>query len=202
MDGANPSVEEAFVLVVRLFLGGLFLSSALGKLANWRGFVQGTLDYRLLPERAARTFAALLPWLELALAGALILGVALSVAGLAASLLLICFTIAVIVNLRRGREVACSCYGIVGTKTIGWGTVARNLLLLLPAALLAGLASSAAELDQWLALWRADMAVFSSPGSLILLLLLAAFCFVSIQLVEWAVDIAVRGARLTARIGR
>jgi len=199
MDGANPSVEEAFVLVARLFLGGLFLSSALGKLANWRGFVQGTLDYRLLPERAARTLAALLPWLEIALASALLLGVALSVAGLAASLLLICFTIAVIANLRRGREVACSCYGIIGTKTIGWGTVARNFLLLLPAALLAGLASSAAELDQWLALWRADLAVFSSPASLILLLLLVAFCFVSIQLVEWAVDIVVRGARLTAR---
>ena len=161
--------------------------------------MQGTLDYQLLPERAARIFAVVLPWLELAVASALIFDVALPIAGLVASLLLICFTIAVIANLRRGREVACSCYGIIGTKTIGWGTVARNFLLLLPAALLAGLASSAAELDQWLALWRADLAVFSSPASLILLLLLVAFCFVSIQLVEWAVDIVVRGARLTAR---
>src|SRR5690242_19945467 len=112
MDVSDPSVEVTLILVARLCLGLFFLPSALGKLTNRRGFVQGTLDYQLLPERAARIFAAVLPWVELVLALALILGVALPLAGLATALLLLCFIAAVLANLRRGREIECNCYGI------------------------------------------------------------------------------------------
>lgn len=45
----DHSVSAILVLVLRLFLGGFLLSSALGKLRDRRAFVQGVRAYQILP---------------------------------------------------------------------------------------------------------------------------------------------------------
>ncbi|NOK58401.1 MAG: DoxX family membrane protein [Chloroflexi bacterium AL-W] len=117
MDTA-PEWQLALVFVVRWYLGICFLTSALGKLTDLTSFVQGTLDYRVLPGSVAKMFALALPWLELGLTALLLTGIALPVAGWVLAGLLGCFIVAVTMNLRRGRAIACNCHGIAGTRTI------------------------------------------------------------------------------------
>ena len=196
MVSPNLPVEAFIVLVARLSLAFFFLPSALGKLANQRGFIQGIIAYQILPKRIARGFGFILPWIELTLALALICGVALFITGLATILLLLCFITAVVINLRRGREIDCSCYGFAGTQMISWGTVARNGLLLLLAIPVVGLAPNVLGPDRLLALWHTDSAIFSSMIFVILLVLLIAFCFVTIELTEWTIHVYSRADHL------
>jgi hypothetical protein len=189
-------VEAFIVLVARFSLGIFFLPSALGKLANQRSFIRGVVAYQILPKRIARTFGLVLPWIELILAIALIGGIALFITGLATACLLICFITAVIINLRRGREIACSCYGIAGTQMISWGNVVRNVLLLLLVTPIIGFAPNVFRLDQLLTLWQTDSMIFSSITFVILLFLLIAFCFVTINLIDWTIHIYFRASHL------
>lgn len=130
MGPIEDSTASVVALAARLCLGLFFLQGALGKVVDLRQFIRGVVDYRMLPEPAARIFGALLPWGELALALALILGVAVPLSAAAAMVLLACFITAVGVNLRRGQAIRCNCHGIAATSAIGWGTIARNGLLL------------------------------------------------------------------------
>ncbi len=192
MNELHTPVHTVLVLVARLCLAFFFCPSAFGKLTNHNSFINGVIDYQILPEHSARVLGFILPWIELGLAVALIFGVALPAAGLLTSLLLICFIIAVTINLRRGRTINCNCYGIANTTTISWGTVVRNLLLLLLAIVVAVLSPQALGLNRGLTLWRTDLTVMSSIASATLVMLLLSFCIVAIQLVEWAVDIYFR----------
>ena len=184
----DHSVSAVLVLVLRFFLGGFLLSSALGKLRDRRVFAQGVRAYQILPEWAVGLAGYGLPWGELMLALALLLGVALPLAGAAVALLLLVFIGAVVVNLRRGRAIACNCHGIAGTKTIGWGTVARNALLASAALMVALLAPWISTPNGLLSHWPALLA----PGAFAVLGLLLAWCFVVVALVEWSVDSVVR----------
>jgi uncharacterized membrane protein YphA (DoxX/SURF4 family) len=197
---APDSLTMPIVLVARLCLGLVLLTSALSKLADLRGFVQGALAYDLLPPSAMRVLAGLLPPVELVLAIALLLGIAPPLAGSATALLLICFTVGLVVNLRRGRAIACHCGGLAGNRLISWGMAARNTGLILLAAILALLAPNAARIESWLARWRADLAMIDSWSAATLLILTLACCFVLLQLVEWAVDMQARVAQLRRQV--
>lgn len=198
MDTSGEPVGMAVALVARLCLGLFFLQSALGKIANPRRFIQGAIDYRVVPERIARVLGALLPWGELGLAGALLLGFALPLTGIVAAFLLLCFTAAIAINLRRGRAIRCHCYGIADTPTIGWGMVGRNLLLLLLAAATT-LGPPAVGAGRWLSRWDTDRPLLTSGGTALLLLLLLAFCTTGILLLEWTIDIHNRVSHLHQR---
>lgn len=192
----EPQVQIAVVLVARCCLGLFLLPSALGKLRNRRNFLEGLLNYQILPKRVARVFGFVLPWIELGLALALLLGIALPITGVITILLLISFIIAITINLHRGREIKCNCYGFASTSTISGGTIVRNFLLLIFATTVAGLTRSASGFDQWLLQWHTDILVIASVDRVVLLGLLLAFCFVIIHLVEWGVDIYSRLSHL------
>lgn len=191
MDFLNLHLEVAILFIARLYLGLVFLLSALGKITNMRDFLRGVVKYRILPERVAKVFGFILPWVELGVAFALIIGMALPVAGVLASLLLICFIVAVNLNLRYEREVKCNCYGIAGTKTISWGTIVRNFLLLLLAVTVIGLGlfHHDTEPNSYQALW---LSLTISPVSVVLFFFLLAFCFVTVNMLEWTADIYYR----------
>lgn len=183
----------AILLVARLCLGLFFLTSALGKLTHQRSFVRGTMAYQILPECPARIVGYTLPWIELALSLALIVGFALPITGLLAMLLLLIFIAAVAINLRRGRLIACNCHGIAGTKTISLGTITRNVLLFLLGAALVSLSRD----HRLTASLRDDLPAISSGITALVLLLMLSFCVISVLLLEWTVDISSRVSRLT-----
>jgi uncharacterized membrane protein YphA (DoxX/SURF4 family) len=117
---------SAAVLALRFLLSSLFLMAGVAKLAR-RGEVERAVrNYELLPARLVRPVARVLGPAEVA--GGILLAVGLAtpaVAGLLAALLAT-FTAAVVVNLLRGRDIDCGCFGLVAERRIGWPTVLRN----------------------------------------------------------------------------
>jgi uncharacterized membrane protein YphA (DoxX/SURF4 family) len=130
MCGVVGVTDADLTLLVRLCLGGILLVAGASKLADRAGFVQGVLDFGLLPPSLARLYGWCLPFLELATAGLLIAGIAVPAAAALAVLLLTSFVIAVAVALMRGQRLACHCFGAASGSRVGRYTLTRSVVLL------------------------------------------------------------------------
>lgn len=173
------------VLIARLAIGSFLLPSGLGKLSDLADFTAGVRAYRILPNRLVPVLSQLLPWIEITLALALLLGVLVPIAAVAVSMLVACFTIAVVINLMRGREINCQCHGVAGSRTISWGTVARNMPLI-GLSLWLGIATPVGlNWTDWLQRWTIDLGLIGSPAAAILALCCIGFWWVALLLIEW-----------------
>jgi hypothetical protein len=113
----------------RLAVAAIFLEAAQHALSNRQEFAGILGAYRIVPDAVVGGVALLLPVLQVVAAFALMVPRAtLPGAGLALLLLLV-FTAAICVNLRRGREnIDCGCGG--GSQRISAALVVRNLVLI------------------------------------------------------------------------
>lgn len=112
------------------FLLGLVLAAAgVAKIANVADFREAVTNYRLLPQPLVRPVAAALPFVEMAAGGLLLVGAVPRIVAATAATLLTAFTLAVAVNLARGRVLDCGCFGAATPRRLSWWTVARNLVL-------------------------------------------------------------------------
>ena len=173
------------ILIARLAIGSFLLPSGLGKLADLAGFTAGVRDYRILPNHLVPVFSRLLPWLEIVLALALLLGVLVPIAAVGVSVLVSCFTIAVAINLARGWQINCQCHGVAGSRTISWGTVARNLPLIGLSLWLGIAAPGALTWTDWLQGWTIDLTLIGSPAAAMLTVCCICFWWVALLLIEW-----------------
>jgi uncharacterized membrane protein YphA (DoxX/SURF4 family) len=114
----------------RMILGGTFLLSGLLKLRDLDAFALAVEDFQLLPQRLVGPVALVVPFLELALGTALLIGWSVRPAAFLSILLLLAFAVAVAVNLDREREVACHCFPGFGEDTIGKSTLVRQGVLI------------------------------------------------------------------------
>jgi putative oxidoreductase len=119
----------AVAVAARFAVAFVFLFAALPKLAAPAKFLSAVENYDVLPDRFVAPVASWLPRLELLSGALLILGVGVSVVGLAAALLLGVFSLAVAVNLARGRSFDCGCGTSGVSRQIGWNLVAADLVL-------------------------------------------------------------------------
>jgi putative oxidoreductase len=104
----------------------------------------GSIDaYALLPAWAVVSAALTMPGIELALGLALLVGVQVRPAALLANLLMLAFIAAIGSAMRRGLELDCGCFDLlpIGPSEVGWGTIGRDALMMLPTL--------------WLAFWEA-----------------------------------------------
>jgi hypothetical protein len=115
----------------RSVIGFLFLLSSMSKLMRGvPSFGDVISRYRLTPVRLSLLLAWVVVVVELMLAVALIVGLAVPFAGLLAAGILAMFVFAVTINLLRGETaLTCGCFGSPDTK-ISWRLVARNLVLI------------------------------------------------------------------------
>jgi hypothetical protein len=129
--------EPALHTASLVLLAGTFVIALQGKLRDFDGFVGTVANYRLLPGTWAGPAAFLTVSGEIA-AVSLLLPPATRPAGAAlAALLLAVFTVAIGINLARGRfTIDCGCFrGFLRERLTGWHVV-RNLVLLAGAMLL------------------------------------------------------------------
>ncbi|MGH6913549.1 MAG: MauE/DoxX family redox-associated membrane protein, partial [Geminicoccales bacterium] len=113
------------VLAAQLVLAAVFLAAALPKLHDRSGFHRAVVGFGV-PPWAAGPASLLIPGAELAV-GLGLLGAGLAWwAALGGVSLLGLFTIGIIVNLARGLAPDCQCFGQLRSRSVGWGTVARN----------------------------------------------------------------------------
>jgi hypothetical protein len=130
----DPAIQVALRLSLALLLLGAFRHKA----RDLGGFRAAVADYRILPVWAVTAGTALL------LAGELSVGIALLVPGLggvaapAAAALLTLYSVAIGVNLVRGRrDIDCGCSGPGARRTLGEGLLVRNAVLIATATLCA-----------------------------------------------------------------
>lgn len=146
---------SAALFVARIALGSIFLITGVSKLSSPTSVVDGIMNYRLLSRRQAQLVAPLLPVVELLLATLLIAGVGLTIAASVASLLLATFTAAIVINLRRGRQFSCNCFGS-SHATIGPAMVLRNGALISLSLFIAAQARSLLSIGATATEWRVD----------------------------------------------
>jgi hypothetical protein len=138
MPESFPTLAEAMIGTAgRILLALIFLQAGVQKLRHLDVFEGVVLNYRVLPRASARSFAVTIPFLELALAAALLAG-ASPWAELAAAVLLSLFAAAMAVNVLRGRtDIDCGCFQSSLRQLISWWTVGRNVVLAIVALLAA-----------------------------------------------------------------
>ena len=142
-------LDPAAVWTARLVLAAVFAMAALSKLRALEEFVGVVHNYRVLPEPWVRAVAYALPPLEAAIALALLIEPAHGFGAVAAGALLVVFSLAMAVNLARGRlEIDCGCFAATLRQRISWSLVGRNLVLIGLAAL--AMPASAARPLSWL----------------------------------------------------
>ena len=138
------------LLASRVILSIIFAVAGIAKLRDPAGTAQMLHDFGL-PRGSAGIFARLLPLGELIIAAALLPTASARWGGVAALVLLAAFTAAIVVNLALGRKPACRCFGQVASAPIGAATLARNVVLLAAASLVAFVPST--QLDPTLFAW-------------------------------------------------
>ena len=126
---------------LRLFLGLVLLATAVGKLADVRGFAGVLRAYEAFPEASLVALAAAIPIAELALALWLFSGRGLEGAALAALVLHVVYAAWAALSLARGLRLEnCGCFGVFLARPLGWRTVAEDLVLAAASAALLALA--------------------------------------------------------------
>jgi uncharacterized membrane protein YphA (DoxX/SURF4 family) len=123
-------VSSSFVLFARLCVGGVFLVSGLGKLADREGTAAVMSRYPFLPKGSGRFLGYVFPYIELALGAMLVLGLLARLAGVGAVLLFVVFTALVVYDLTRGQQQSCHCFGRISAERLTPIAVVRNLFLL------------------------------------------------------------------------
>jgi uncharacterized membrane protein YphA (DoxX/SURF4 family) len=122
--------------LTRLTLGIIFIASALPKLRDLRGFVRGAEAYRVLSPQLTRLYAWPLPFVELSVGILMLMGWLLPLAAALAVLMLLSFAIALAINAARKRVLDCHCWGAGNATRIGWHSLIRDVVLLIPAVVL------------------------------------------------------------------
>ncbi len=95
---------------VQIALGAIFVAAALPKIADPPSFAHMIYNYRILPGSLINISALVMPWVELVVGLALILGVWVRPARWIVALLLVTFMIAIAINLGRGNAIDCGCF--------------------------------------------------------------------------------------------
>ncbi len=127
------TVANVWVVVVKVGLAAVFVWAAVAKLRDLNAFVSDINNYHLLPANWASYAAIAVPAFELAVALALVTGVAMRGAALVAVGMLVAFTFAITQAILRGINVDCGCFGAATQARTDWSSVVRNGVLIMAA---------------------------------------------------------------------
>ncbi|MGI8968272.1 MAG: MauE/DoxX family redox-associated membrane protein [Chloroflexota bacterium] len=125
------NIEAAFIQAVQTAIGLIFMVSSVAKAREMGRFVDGVVSYHVLPKRLATLYAVLLPPLEAAVGIALLVGLFVDVCALIAAAMLVSFSMAIAINLRRKRQLPCYCFGGGSSEQLSPRSLWRVVLLLL-----------------------------------------------------------------------
>lgn len=126
-------MKRALLLVCRVGLGAMFLYSAWTKLPDMTAFAVDVANYRILPAQLVPFAAAWVVGLEVVLGLALLTGLLARAAAFVTFGMMLVFIAGLSQALLRGIDLSCGCFG--GDEAASWGTVIRDVGLLVPAAI-------------------------------------------------------------------
>src|SRR5215216_483327 len=137
---------DVILLLIRLFLFGVFVLAGIGKLLDRPGSEKAVKDFGV-PEDLAKPVAYALPIAEI-LIGLFLLFVATSwLASIAGLLLLLVFIGGMIFQMAKGNAPDCHCFGQIHSEPVGKASLIRNIGFAILALLLAAQGRDGQGLD-------------------------------------------------------
>jgi uncharacterized membrane protein YphA (DoxX/SURF4 family) len=125
-------------LACRLVPAGLLLWAGIAKALDHQGSILSVDGYAVFPDPVVRIVAAVLPWLEIAIATLLILGLFVRFAGVATAVLTLMFIAGMAQAKARGLEIDCGCFGAGGAGDgVSWWDILRDIPIVLAGMYLA-----------------------------------------------------------------
>jgi thiol-disulfide isomerase/thioredoxin len=149
----------------------VFGTAGVAKLLDLSGSRKSLSEFGV-PAGLTHFLALLLPLVELACAFAVIPITSAWWGATGAFVLLVLFTVAIGINLVRGRRPACHCFGQLHSAAVGWTTLLRNAVLAAVAGLIVwqGPTSPGAGLTNPLSSFsRFEVVVFAVAAAMVLL---------------------------------
>ena len=122
--------NQYLLILLRIILGLVFIYSGFVKIIDTSGFSNSIYNYKLMPDLLINFLAIVLPWIELIAGLLLILGITIKENALIINSLLIVFIIAIVINLFRGLDINCGCFGTGNGTKIGIAKLIENSILL------------------------------------------------------------------------
>lgn len=125
-----PRWHRVLALLVRWYLGGLFILASVHKILDPGAFAIDIATYQMLPLWTVNATAITLPWLELFAGAMLCLGWRTPGAMMAVLGMLLAFVVALLAALARDLDLSCGCFAATGMEAdpISWWTVLRDLV--------------------------------------------------------------------------
>ena len=115
----------------RLILAGVFIYSGYVKAQETLQFAVAISGYKMVPESLIYPMAKYLPWVEIFLGLAILIGWKIRYFSAAAAALLIFFIAVLAITISRGIEANCGCFNL--DEKISPLTILRDSLFLIPA---------------------------------------------------------------------
>jgi protein-disulfide isomerase len=136
-------------LACRLVLAGVLGYAAITKIGDPAATVRAVRAYQILPESLVTPFGHALPWVELAVAALLVVGLAVRVAGAVGAVLMAMFVGGIASAWARGLRIDCGCFGGGGATAHPHylGELLRDLLLLAVAVAVAVIPTTRLAVD-------------------------------------------------------
>jgi len=117
-------------IVIRFFLGFIFIYAAIGKISAPHEFAVAISDYQLFPDFSINFLAVFVPWLEMVCGFGLLFGVYIKENSMIYLSLMTMFTIAIIISLLRGLDIECGCFGSEDSSKVGIVKIGENIVLI------------------------------------------------------------------------
>ncbi|MBH0332188.1 methylamine utilization protein MauE [Brevibacillus brevis] len=142
---------EELGLLFRLILAFLFLSTFVSKISDMGTHLSIVRAYQIIPYSWSKGFTYLDLGLQVSVAVSLLIGLFTTLGLFLAILLLGVYTLAISINLARGRKkISCGCGGMAGNHFLSWKLVLRNLVFISLAVCVGQWSGGWASVDHYL----------------------------------------------------
>lgn len=119
-----------FQIVIRFFLGFVFIYAAIAKISEPDQFAVAISNYQLFPDFSINFLAVFVPWLEIVCGFGLLFGVYIKENSIIYLSLMTLFTLAILISLLRGLDIDCGCFGSEDTSKVGIVKIGENIVLI------------------------------------------------------------------------
>jgi len=121
MDGLKRFLRHpGTIRTSRILIGLVLVAAALPKIGDAASFAAQIHNYRMVPVAFENVMGIVLPWIELVVGLALVLGLRARAGSLAAGVLMIVFVVAVGQAVARGLDIECGCFGTGDGTRVGF----------------------------------------------------------------------------------
>ena len=118
--------------VLFLIFAYIFLFSSISKIKDYVNHIEVVKSYKILPDIFSKYLVNIFLFIELLASLMIIFRVFMTYSVIALFLLTAIYSVAIIINLARGRkDLSCGCGGVLGDHNISYRLVIRNSLILL-----------------------------------------------------------------------